>query len=128
MIALYDGHCRFCTREAKKLERLVGRSRLEARSFQEPGALDAFPGVTYEACMERLHVIADDGHVYAGAEAVARAVARVPIVGLVMFGYYVPGVRQVSDWAYARIAKKRYALFGKSEDCDPDGTCKLHGR
>ena len=126
LIALYDGSCRFCTREAKRLAR-IGGGHVESRSFQEAGALDAFPGVSHDACMQRLHVIAPDGRVFAGAEAVARIVATVPVVGYVAFGYYVPGLRQVSEWAYGLVAKNRYKLFGRTDEpCDDGGTCHLH--
>jgi predicted DCC family thiol-disulfide oxidoreductase YuxK len=124
LIALYDGACRFCAREAKRLARLGG-DRLETRSFQAPGALDAFPGLTHDACMKRLHVVAPDGAVFTGAEAFARIVATVPIVGALAYGYYVPGVRQLSEWAYDRFAKNRYR-FGKTDEACDGGTCHLH--
>jgi predicted DCC family thiol-disulfide oxidoreductase YuxK len=125
LVALYDGHCRFCTRSAKQLARLVGASRLETRSFQDDGVLAAFPGVSYDDCMKRLHVVAPGGRVYAGAAAVARAFRTLPVVGLFAYLYYVPGVRQISELVYRWIAGRRYRLFGKTEPCE-DGTCKLH--
>src|SRR5580658_665429 len=80
LIALFDGHCVFCTRQAKELERRIGANRVELVSFQEEGALGRFPGVTYEACMQRLHVVRPDGRVFAGAEAVVRAVGLLPVI------------------------------------------------
>src|SRR5215467_9179201 len=75
LLLLYDGHCRFCTRSAKALARRVGRGRILPRDFQEDGVLAKLPGVTYEACMKRMHLVHPDGRVFAGAEAVARAFA-----------------------------------------------------
>jgi predicted DCC family thiol-disulfide oxidoreductase YuxK len=124
LIALYDGACRFCTREARRIAR-IGGDRVETRSFQEPGALDPFPGLTYDECMKRLYVVAPDGRVWGGAEAVARIAATVPVVGYAAFGFYVPGVRQLAEWAYARFAKSRYA-FGKTGEACDGGTCHLH--
>jgi len=132
-IALYDGHCVFCTRQAKELERIVGPKRVELVSFQDEGVLGRFPGVSYEACMKRLHVVRPDGRVFAGAEAVARAVALLPIVGWVAFLYYVPGVRQLAEWAYGVVARNRYRIAGKNakngengkSECE-GGTCSLH--
>ena len=125
LIALYDGHCRFCTQQAKRLRRIVGPNKLETRSFQEPGALEAFPGVSFDACMKRMHVVTPEGRVYAGMESVARLVATVPILGLFAYLYYVPGIRQLSELLYRLIARYRYRLAGKTA-CDPGGTCHLH--
>jgi predicted DCC family thiol-disulfide oxidoreductase YuxK len=125
-VVLYDGHCRFCTRSARRLQRVVGASRLEIRSFQTPGVLDAFPGVSHEACMQRMHLILPNGRVFRGAEAIARALASVPVLGLLAFFYYVPVFRWCSEWLYAVVARNRYRLFGRSESCDPTGTCHLH--
>jgi predicted DCC family thiol-disulfide oxidoreductase YuxK len=124
LIALYDGRCRICTREAKRLVRLAGSRSVDVRSFREPGALDPFPGITHEACVEALHVVAPDGAVFAGAEAVARLAARAPIWGWLALGYYVPGVRSLAERTYAWIARNRYRW--NKDVCDPDGTCHLH--
>jgi predicted DCC family thiol-disulfide oxidoreductase YuxK len=124
-VALYDGNCRFCTRSARRLEGVVGASRLEIRSVQTPGALDAFPGISHAACMKRLHLVEPDGRVAQGAEAVARAIALLPFVGVLAFVYYVPGLRSLADALYALVARYRYRLFGR-EACDPEGTCHLH--
>lgn len=124
ILVLYDGHCRFCTASAKQLVSLRGERHLELLSFQEPGVLERFPGLTHEACMKRLHVVFPDGRVYAGAEAVTRVVATLPVLGLPAYLYYVPGIRQASEAIYDLVAKNRYKIAGR--DCD-GGTCHLHG-
>jgi len=126
LVILFDGHCKFCTRSAKRLARWF-KASVVARSFQDEGVLDAMPGVSYDACMKRMHVVTPAGRVFAGAEAVTRVLARTPVVGFLFFLYYVPGVRQLSELAYDLVAKYRYRLFGKTEACDPGGTCHLHG-
>jgi predicted DCC family thiol-disulfide oxidoreductase YuxK len=50
------------------------------------------------------------------------AVALRPI-GRVAYLYYLPGLRQLLDWIYRRVARNRYKLMGTT--C-PDGTCALH--
>ena len=104
---------------------MVGAKRVEPVSFQDEGVLGRFPGVSHEACMERIHVVRPDGRVYAGAEAIARLVARVPVVGWVAYLYYVPGVRQLVEWGYRVVARNRYRIAGRSGECD-GGTCSLH--
>ena len=74
-VVLYDGHCRFCTAQSRNVEKLAKAGTLELVSFQEPGVLERFPGVTHEACMEAMHLITPSGRVYRGLEAAIRAVS-----------------------------------------------------
>lgn len=126
LTVLFDGDCRFCTASAHGIQRRFGKARISLRNFQEPGALDATPSVTLDAAMKRLHVVREDGRVFAGAEAIARLVAGVPVVGWLAFVYYVPGLRQLAELAYGVVARNRYRLFGRTGTCD-GGTCHLHG-
>jgi predicted DCC family thiol-disulfide oxidoreductase YuxK len=126
LVILFDGHCRFCTQTAKKLARRFGPSRVIAANFQEEAVLAAYPGVAYEKCMKKMHVVAPGGKVYAGAGAAARLVREVRFVGFFGYLYYVPVLRQLLDVVYFFVAKYRYKLFGKAE-CEPGGTCHLHG-
>jgi predicted DCC family thiol-disulfide oxidoreductase YuxK len=127
---LYDGHCKFCTAQSRNLVALAKRGAVEAVNFQAPGALEHFPGLTHDACMTAMHLIAPDGRVYRGFEAAVQAVATRPIFGRLAYLYYLPGLRQLLDRLYAYIAANRYRFWGKppsADDC-PDGTCSLHAR
>ena len=125
---LYDGHCRFCTAGARKLASWMRRNSVELVDFQQPGALARFPGLSYEACMQRMYLVAPDGRVFGGAEAVARAVGTLPVVGWAAFLYYVQGIRQLLDRLYRLIAANRYRIMGRAVaagEC-AEGTCDLH--
>ena len=127
-VVLYDGHCQFCRAQMETLLRFARRGAIEPLSFQEPGVLERFEGVTHEACMEAMHVVMPDGRVYRGMEAAARAVLTRPILGAVAWLYYVPGLRQLLDALYRWIAKRRYAIAGRAlaeQGCD-GGTCAVH--
>ncbi|MCC6998603.1 MAG: DUF393 domain-containing protein [Deltaproteobacteria bacterium] len=113
-IALYDGHCKFCTAQAKNLLRVAPTGTIELSSFQDSGVLDAFPGVTYDACMRSMHLIAPDGRVYEGAEAIMQAVARRGLLLPLARLYYLPGLRLLADSVYALVAANRYRLMGKA--------------
>jgi predicted DCC family thiol-disulfide oxidoreductase YuxK len=126
LIMLFDGHCRFCTGSAKKLARMVGPALVKTINFQDEGVLESYPGVSYDACMKKLHVISPDGRVYSGAGAVARLFRTFRFIGWMTYVYYVPGIRQLVDLNYWLVAKYRYKLFGKTQQCD-GGTCHLHG-
>jgi predicted DCC family thiol-disulfide oxidoreductase YuxK len=127
-VVLYDGHCKFCTAAAKKLLALARPGALDLVSFQEPGALDRFPGISHETCMRQMLLVAPDGRVSGGFEAAVRAVATRRGLGLLAYAYYVPGLRQSCDAVYALLAANRYRLMGKAVaagECE-GGTCALH--
>jgi protein-S-isoprenylcysteine O-methyltransferase Ste14/predicted DCC family thiol-disulfide oxidoreductase YuxK len=127
-VVLYDGHCRFCTAGAKQLAALARPGAVELVSFQDPGVLDQFPGISHDACMRQMYLITADGRTFGGFEAAVRAVATRPVIGWIAYGYYLPGVRLLFDLIYALIAANRYRLMGKTVaagDCD-GGTCAVH--
>jgi protein-S-isoprenylcysteine O-methyltransferase Ste14/predicted DCC family thiol-disulfide oxidoreductase YuxK len=129
-VVLYDGLCRFCTAGAKKLLAVARPGSVELLSFQEPGILEAFPGISFAACMRQMHLVNPEGKVFAGVEAAVRAVATRPLLGLFAYAYYLPGFRLACDLLYTQIAANRYRLLGKavaSGEC-PGGTCALHSR
>jgi predicted DCC family thiol-disulfide oxidoreductase YuxK len=128
-VVLYDGLCPFCTSGAKKLSRLAKPGVLDLVSFQAPGALDQFPGVSFDACMRRMHLVTPEGRVYGGVEAVVRALATRPLLGWIVHVYSLPGLKPVLDRVYEFIAANRYRIMGKGaaqQECN-HGTCVLHG-
>jgi protein-S-isoprenylcysteine O-methyltransferase Ste14/predicted DCC family thiol-disulfide oxidoreductase YuxK len=127
-VVLFDGHCKFCTLGAKQLAGLGKPGAVELVSFQEPGVLDQFPGLSHEACMRQMYLVVPDGRVFGGFEAAVRAVATRPVVGWIALGYYLPGVRWVFDTVYALVAANRYRIMGKTlaQGGCQEGTCSLH--
>jgi predicted DCC family thiol-disulfide oxidoreductase YuxK len=126
-VVLYDGHCKLCTRGACRLTALARAGAVETVDFQEPGALARFPGLTHDACMQAMYLVAPDGRLFRGCEAAVRAVATRPLLAIFAFAYYLPGIRQLCDRLYAWLAANRYRLFGKNsvDEC-AEGTCALH--
>src|SRR5215471_18026655 len=103
-VLVYDGLCKFCTAGAQRLVRWMGPVEVELLDFQRPGALDRFPGLTHDACMKAMQLVTPDGRVYHGVEAAVRAFATRRFLGRLAYVYYVPGLRQLLDWLYARVA------------------------
>lgn len=127
-VVLFDGACKFCVAQMKKLIALARPGAIETIDFQQPGALTAFPGITYEACMQAMHLITPEGKVYRGFEAAVQAVATRPVLGKLAYAYYLPGLRWLFDRSYAFVAAHRYRIMGKTiaaEGCE-GGTCSLH--
>jgi predicted DCC family thiol-disulfide oxidoreductase YuxK len=127
-VLVYDGLCKFCTAGVHRFVRWMGPVEVELLDFQPPGALDRFPGLTHDACMQAMQLVTPNGRVYHGAEAAARAFATRRVVGRLAYLYYLPGLRQLLDWLYARVAANRYRIMGKAVaagECE-GGTCALH--
>ena len=127
-VVLYDGHCRFCKAQMKNLLRLARPGAIEPVDFQDEGVLERFEGLSYDACMEAMHLVTPDGRVFRGMEAAVRAVVTRPVLGAIAWLYYVPGVRHLMDAIYRWIAARRYAIAGRelaASGCD-GGTCSVH--
>ncbi len=122
-VVLYDGHCVFCRGSVDRLKRLVPKADVDYRSFREPGALDAFPGVTIDRCERAMQLVRRDGRVFEGMESIVRLVSTRPL-GRVALTYYVPGIRQLADFGYSIVARNRFRIRGRVE-CT-DGTCGWH--
>src|ERR1700687_1204529 len=119
-VILYDGLCRFCSRQSRRLIFLARPGVIEAVNFQEAGALDRFPGITHDACMRAIHLVEPDGSVYRGFEAVVRAIATRPLFRWLAARYYLPGLRQILNGLYVFFAANRYRFWGKplsSDEC-----------
>lgn len=124
-VVLYDGDCPFCSSQIRRLLALAKRGALEALSIRDPSIPERFPGLSAEALAREMHLVLPDGRVVAGFEAAVRAVATRPFPGALAYLYYVPGLRQLFDFAYAAIARNRYRIFGR-KPC-PDAWCSRHG-
>lgn len=119
---LFDGRCAFCRGSVDRLRRLAPGDEVQWRSFREPGALDAFPGVTAQACERAMQFVRADGRVFAGIEAIVQVLA-LRSAGKLAMAYYTPGLRQIADAVYALVARNRFRIGGAA--CD-DGSCRIH--
>lgn len=123
-VALYDGACAMCRAGVRRLRGWAHPGAVDFRDFHAEGLLDAFPGVTREACMEAMQLVLPDGFVVRGAEAVARVLLTRPVLGAPARLYYVPGLRQGFDALYAWIARRRYRIAKQAGLCE-NGACHV---
>jgi predicted DCC family thiol-disulfide oxidoreductase YuxK len=124
-VLLYDGRCRFCELGATRIVRLARRGLIEKIDFQQPGVLERFPGIAHDMCMKQMYLITPEGKAIAGFEAAVAAVGTRPVLGWIAYLYYLPGLRWLLDRLYAVIARNRYRIMGRVDEC-ADGTCSLH--
>jgi predicted DCC family thiol-disulfide oxidoreductase YuxK len=121
---LFDGNCRICSRQAALVARLDRAGRIEPLDTNTPAARSRFPQVTPEAARRELHLVAPEGALFRGPEAVRQTLLRLPRLrplGLLMG---LPGAMAVARPIYRLVARNRYRLGRRADACD-DGTCRL---
>jgi predicted DCC family thiol-disulfide oxidoreductase YuxK len=107
---LYDGTCRFCVAQVKRLNKLM-RGRIAFESAYADGVRAKFPMVQQEGMLGEMKFVDADGRLYGGAAAIARAfVVSGGVFGLGARLYALPPVRWIADRAYKRAAAKRMRL------------------
>lgn len=100
---LYDADCGFCRRVLRRYARFLRRD-VRALPLQEYASPDA--RLSQEELQKAITLVLDNGLVYSGAEAIARAIGGPARI------YFVPGIRQLADLAYGWVARNRGRLPG----------------
>jgi predicted DCC family thiol-disulfide oxidoreductase YuxK len=106
LIVFYDGACPVCALEMATLCQRDGRARLKAVDISAPGFDAEGHGFQQSALEASIHVVAGDGEVVRGAEALRRVYRAVGLGWLVAPTAW-PGLRALSDLAYRAFAKRR---------------------
>lgn len=125
-VVIYDGHCRFCTNQVRRLARWDSKGRLAFLSLHDPQVAERYPDLTYDALMRDMHVVDVQGGRHRGAAAFGYLSRRLPRLWPLAPVMHVPGSMPIWQWLYRRVANRRY-LFGRVEQCE-DGSCSLHVR
>lgn len=123
-VAVMDGHCALCTTGARLLARFdrAGVVRIARAETDLGAALLRHHGKDPADPESWLMLV--EGQAYGSLEAVIKAGAIVGGPGWLLQGFRVLP-RTAQDWLYARIARNRYALFGRTEMCQvPDSRLK----
>lgn len=111
---LYDGECAFCRHNVNLLHRLCRRRvRLETLQRRFPGLKD----------FDEIKLELPDGRLLGGVEALVRTLGLFPVWWLIVWIYFVPGIRQLMNVAYRVVAANRYRL---AVGACPDGACGPH--
>lgn len=125
-LIVYDGHCRFCTQQVRRLDRLDRRGRLAFISLHDPRVAELLPDVTHEQLMEHLYLVDRQGRRYVGAEAFRYLSTRLwplwPLAPLL----WIPGSLPLWQACYRWVARQRYR-WGRVDSCDDDA-CEIHFR
>ncbi len=124
-VVVFDGHCRLCGGQVRKLARFDLGKRLAFLSLHDEEVSRRFPDLTHDALMQELYVVDRRGRRHAGASALRYLSRRLPTLWWLAPLLHVPGSLPVWQWCYRQIARRRYR-FGRLPACTDDA-CKLHG-
>lgn len=123
-VVIFDGHCRMCTGQIRRLARWDWGGRLAYLSLHDAEVARRWPDLTHDALMEEMYLIDRRGHRHPGALAVRYLSRRLPTLWWLAPILHLPGTLRLWQWLYRQIAQRRYR-FGQVAACD-DGACRLH--
>jgi predicted DCC family thiol-disulfide oxidoreductase YuxK len=125
-VVIYDGQCKFCSAQVRKLAWWDCRKRLSYISLHDPEVAKRYPDLTHEMLMEQMYVVDRDGQRHGGAAAFRYLTRRLRRLWWLMPVMHIPFSLPLWQFIYRFIAKHRY-WFGKVEQCDSD-SCNVHFR
>ena len=122
-VVIYDGDCRICTAQVRKLPWWDCQSKLSYLSLHDPEVTRRFPDLTRDRMMTEMVIVDRDGGRHWGAEAIRYLTRRLRRLWWAAPVLYFPGSMFIWRPVYRWIARNRYRLSGTQ--CD-DGACALH--
>ena len=114
-LVVFDGDCVLCSHSARFVHRNDRALRFRFVAIKSPygRALAVRFGIDPEAPETNLAVL--DGRVFFKLDAVIAVLAALPSWRWMAVLKVIP--KPVRDWIYDRIARSRYAIFGRREQC-----------
>jgi predicted DCC family thiol-disulfide oxidoreductase YuxK len=127
-VVIYDGHCKFCTAMTRNLAAWDVRSRrLAFLSLHAADVQKRFPELSHDQLMKEMYVVDGCGKYHRGAEAFRHLTTRVPRLYWLAPLMWIPFSLPIWRWGYRQIARRRYWIMGKTDECDGDA-CRVHFR
>ncbi len=123
-VVIYDGDCRICTAQMRKLTWWDCQGRLAYLSLHEPIVAQRYPDLSHEQLMQEMVVVDRAGRRHPGAEAIRYLSRRLRRLWWLAPFMHLPGAMFFWRRLYRWIAANRYR-FGRTESC-ADGSCSLH--
>ncbi len=123
-VVIFDGNCRICTGQIRRIARWDGGRRLAFLSLHDEKVAAGYPDLSHEALMRDIYVIDRQGGRHRGAAGFRYLSRRLPRLWWLAPLMYVPFSLPLWQFLYRQVANRRYR-FGKVESCDDDG-CAVH--
>jgi predicted DCC family thiol-disulfide oxidoreductase YuxK len=123
-IVFMDGECALCTGAARVIARLDKRGEFRICPIQSDLGRAVLLHYGLDAGNPESWLYLADGNAFASLDAVIETGVRLGGLGRLLRAFAVLP-RPVRDWLYRRIARNRYAIFGRTRMCAvPDAALK----
>ena len=125
---VYDGHCGFCRRSLRALQRFDTRGAMKLYDSHDTDTIAAtFPMLAGADFDDAMFAVTPDGRVFRGYFAFKRLLRYLPLTWPLLPVFYLPGVDRIGPGVYAWVARNRNRLGCGSEVCElppppPPGT------
>jgi len=123
-VVVFDGNCRFCQKQVKRLNWFDSGNRLAFFSLHDPRVTERYPDLSHEQLMAQMYVVSPGGKRFGGARAVRYLSRRLPKLWWLAPILHIPFSMPMWQWMYQKVAVRRYKLNGVG-DCETDA-CKIH--
>lgn len=114
-VLIFDGECSFCQAQVPRLHRFAPDLAIDTESYHTPGVLEKYPTLSRQQCDEAMQLVDPHGEIHSGADAVVYLLRHSSRWRWLAWVTWIPGVKLIMRWGYARIARRRYKL---SKQCD----------
>ena len=115
-VAVMDGTCALCTAGARLIDRFDKAGRIRICPAQSPLGRSLLTHFGMEPDDPESWLLLDQGRARASMDAWIHAAWMTGGVGRALVVFRILP-RPVQDWIYRRIARNRYALFGRTDMC-----------
>lgn len=123
-VVIYDGQCRICTAQVRKLPWWDCQKKLSYLSLHDPEVARRWPDLSHDRLMQEMVIIDRHGNRHWGPEAIRYLTRRLRRLWWASPFLHFPGSMFLWRPLYRWIARNRYRLSG-GQACD-EGTCALH--
>jgi len=115
-LILFDGVCNLCNWSVQFLAPRDRQGRLWFAAVQSEAGQAVLAGCGLPTDDWNSFVLVEDGRVYVKSQAFFRTVRYMTHPWpLLRIGRILP--RRLTDWLYDRVARNRYAVFGRNQTC-----------
>jgi predicted DCC family thiol-disulfide oxidoreductase YuxK len=116
---VYDGHCGFCRRCLRFVQRLDVAHVLHAYDAHDEATVQTrFPMLRGADLLDAIYAVDDRGHTYRGFFAFRRLIWGSPLMWPLLPIFYFPGATLIGPRVYAWVARNRHSLGCETDVCD----------
>jgi len=115
MVILFDGECILCSHWVSFVIRNDPAGLFRFVSIQGASGTDLAARLGIDPRAPETNAVTADGHVHFKSDAALAVLSRLPGWRWTRIARIVP--KPIRDWLYDRVARNRYALFGRNDAC-----------